>query len=100
MTMSKRCAWTLSALLALAPATAADVSNLRGQLQAESQMFPGFSAVLQEFSRASDFYRVDVRVDGSFEFRSVPVGDYTLRIADDRGETICQQHVILTEHNP
>jgi tetratricopeptide (TPR) repeat protein len=78
---------------------AADIPLIRGQLQgAPAETFPSLFVTLEEITSHVHVYRVDVRFDGSFEFRGIPTGDYTLRVTDLHGLSILDEPVTAYEH--
>ena len=55
---------------------------------------------VEEGSTHTEISRVDARIDGSFELRDVPAGNYTVRVTDDAGRTVCQQFVTIDRQMP
>ena len=98
--MSNRHTWTLSAFLGAVllafplPSHAEDITFLHGQIRADSQgFFEGLFASMEEVATRNATNRVDVALDGTFEFRHVQPGDYVLRIVDQSGQTVAQNYV-------
>ena len=78
---------------------AAELSFVRGQIQsAKPQPFHSFFVGMEDAVSHTRISRVDVRSDGGFEFRGVPIGEYTLIITDLQGNTLHQQFVSIHEH--
>jgi tetratricopeptide (TPR) repeat protein len=89
---------SLLALFAL-PLRAADIAVVRGRLQSPgTKSFDGLFVSMEEIVLHSQIHRIDVRFDGSFEFRGVPQGDYVFNITDLHGHNISQQFVNIHEH--
>jgi tetratricopeptide (TPR) repeat protein len=53
---------------------------------------------MEEVINRTEVHRVDVGLEGNFEFRGVPTGDYLLRVTDVDGQTLYQQYVTVQEH--
>jgi tetratricopeptide (TPR) repeat protein len=87
-------------VLALPPITQAEeIEVLRGQLLAESRDgFLGLFVGMEDLVNHTQTHRVDVALDGTFQFRRVPTGEYLLRITDMQGETVSQHHVTVYQH--
>jgi len=104
--MSYTCARTLSVLTAIVLSTlssspATEMPLVRGKLHSPAhEPVQGLVVILEEVSRRADISQADVRLDGSFEVRGIPTGDYTLRVTDGRGLTICEQWVTIQDHMP
>jgi len=97
-TMSLLAAVLFSAVSSL---VAAEISIVRGQLLTPANEFvQGLVIGIEEVSSHVQTAQVDVRNDGSFEFRDIPAGDYMLRVTDGRGLTVCQQFVTIQDHMP
>jgi tetratricopeptide (TPR) repeat protein len=78
---------------------AVEVPILRGQLIADSPtLFRGVFVSMQDVMNRTEIHRVDVGAEGNFIFRSVPTGDYLLRVTDLKGQTIHEQYVTIQEH--
>jgi tetratricopeptide (TPR) repeat protein len=81
------------------PVSASDVATVRGQLHFQSrQSTQGLYAGLEDIVSHAQFHRVDIRLDGTFEFRGVPTGEYLLKITNLEGETVFQQFATVHEH--
>ena len=104
--MRNRCTRTLSLLsvivfIGLSSSMAAEIPVVRGQLHPPAQeLVQGLFVIVEEGSTHTEISRVDARIDGSFEFRDIPAGDYTLRVTDSFGRTVCQQFVTIDEQMP
>ena len=102
--MHNRCIRTVFTLLApllatALPLLAAEIPLLRGQLLAESpSFFQGVFVSMEDVVNRTEVHRVDVGLEGNFEFRGVPTGDYLFRITDVQGQTVYQQYVTIQEH--
>ena len=65
---------------------AAELSIVRGQIQSvKPQPFHSFLVSMEDVISHTRISRVDVRFDGGFEFRGVPIGEYTLIVTDLHG---------------
>jgi tetratricopeptide (TPR) repeat protein len=53
---------------------------------------------MEDVVNHTQIHRVDVAMDGSFEFRGVPAGDYILRVTNLHGDTVFQQLTTINEH--
>ena len=104
--MRKRCTRTLSLLsvivfIGLSSSMAAEIPVVRGQLHPPArESVQGLFVIMEGVSTHTEISRADVRGDGSFEFRDIPAGDYTLRVTDGFGRTVCQQFVTIHDHMP
>ena len=104
--MRNRCTRTLSLLsvivfIGLSSSMAAEVPVVRGQLRSPAQeLVEGLFVSVEEGSTHMEISRVDVRIDGSFEFRDIRTGDYTLRVTDSFGRTVCEQFVTIEKLMP
>ena len=104
--MRKRCARTLSMLgailfIELSSSLAAGIPVVRGQLHPPvHELVQGLCVILEGVSSHVQTAQADVRGDGSFEFRDIPTGDYTLLVTDGRGLTVCQHSVTIQDHMP
>ena len=93
--MRNRCTRTLSLLMmvvfiGLPSSMATEIPIVRGQLHPPAhELVQGLSVIVDEGSTHTEISRVDARIDGSFEFRDIPTGDYTLRVTDGFGRTVC-----------
>jgi tetratricopeptide (TPR) repeat protein len=80
---------------------AAEIPVVRGQLRPPAQEFvPGLFVIVEEGPTHTEISRVDARIDGSFELRDIPTGDYTLRVTDSYDRTLCQQFVSIGKQMP
>jgi tetratricopeptide (TPR) repeat protein len=61
---------------------------VKGEVHSESAGIEHYSAQLDDLQHHQRIAAVDVRSDGTFEFRNVPQGEYTLRITDLRGAEV------------
>jgi tetratricopeptide (TPR) repeat protein len=99
--MRNRCTRTLSLLsvivfTGLSSSMAAEIPVVRGQLHPPArELVQGLFVIIEEGSTHSEISRVDARIDGSFEFRDIPAGDYTLRVNDSFSRTVWQQFVTI-----
>jgi len=76
--------------------SAAEIPIVRGRVHTANHEVPqGLCVSLEEGSSNMRGAEVDVRMDGSFEFRDVPTGEYMLRVTDCRGVNIFQQSVTI-----
>ena len=102
--MAPRLTRTLSSYFAFLLATplalpAGEIQVLRGQLVAESRTaVQGLFVGMEDVTNHGDIHRVDVALDGSFEFRQVRSGDYLLRITNPAGQTVHEQQVTIYDH--
>ena len=88
----------LIAILFSAPPymSAAEIPIVRGRVHTANHELPlGLCVSIEEDSSNTRGVEVDVRMDGSFEFRDVPSGDYVLRVTNCRGMSIFQQSVTI-----
>jgi hypothetical protein len=104
--MSNTCTCTLFLLTAVVFSTlslslAADLPVVRGQLHAPAhELVPGLFVMMEDVSAHTEISETPVGLDGSFEFRSVRPGDYTLRVTDGFGATVYQKFVTIDDHMP
>jgi tetratricopeptide (TPR) repeat protein len=81
-------------------AQSAEASAVKGGLQcAVPTIFRDYYVELVDLARHADIHRVDVQADGAFEFRSVPAGDYRLRVTDLNGDSIYEQYVVISSYS-
>jgi Flp pilus assembly protein TadD len=92
-----------SAIIFLLSALAANAQNslpiplVRGELQADSANFVGRGVVrLRAMLGSLENYETTLHSDGSFEFRQVAPGTYTLTVAADSGETLASESVDIS----
>ena len=79
---------------ALSRFAGAETLMVRGRVYAPAQgVIQGLCVGIENATSGIRTAEVDVRMDGSFEFRNVETGEYTLRLTDGRGQTILQQPV-------
>jgi tetratricopeptide (TPR) repeat protein len=79
----------------------AEIPVVRGELNPSARgSIQRLVVILEGISTHTEISRADVRGAGSFEFRDIPVGDYTLRVTNGFGQTIFQQFVNIHEHMP
>ena len=71
---------------------------LRGELQ--GLLRRSYIAELEDFRSHRKIASADVETDGSFEFRNVSEGDYTLKIADYQGNVFYQEFVTCRAQAP
>jgi hypothetical protein len=92
----------LSVFMALSRSMAAEnVAVLHGQLRPPApELVQGLFVIVEERSTHTEISRVDARIDGSFDFHEIPSGDYTFRVIDGFGQTVCQQIAIIEKHMP
>jgi len=80
---------------------AAEIPVVRGELDPSARgSIQGLVVILEGVSTHTEISRADVRGDGSFEFRDIPAGDYTVRVTNVFGRTVCQQFVTIHDHMP
>jgi tetratricopeptide (TPR) repeat protein len=85
----------------LSSSVAAELPVVRGRLHPPArELVQGLLEMMEDVSAHTATSRVDIRLDGSFEFRDVRTGDYTLRVTDAFGVTLYQQFVTIQEHMP
>jgi tetratricopeptide (TPR) repeat protein len=76
-----------------------DVSLLRGELHSESAVnFRDYRVELEDVTHHADIYRADVAIDGAFEFRHLPAGEFLLRVTALNGDIIHQEFVPVNSH--
>jgi len=76
----------------------AEIRIVRGHLQCPGRnVFDGLFVGMEEVATHGSVQRVDVALDGSFEFRSVPTGEYMLRVTDDHGHIVFHEFVTVHE---
>ena len=92
-----------SAILFLLSALAVSAQNsfpiplVRGELQADSAGFAGRGIVrLNSMLGNLETHEATLHADGSFEFRHVTPGTYTLTVATDSGELLTQESVDIS----
>ena len=104
--MRNRCARTLSlpgviVFIGLSSSMAAEIPVVRGQLHPPAQeLVQGLFISIEGATTHTEISQTDVRGDGSFEFRDIPNGDYTLHVTGPFGLTLCQQFVTIHDHMP
>jgi len=99
--VNNRYAQTLSLLALLLPSTlyGGDVAVLRGHLVMPArESAQGLFVGMEDTTSHSQVHRVDCTMDGSFEFRSVPTGEYVLQVTNTHGDTVYQQFFTVHEH--
>jgi tetratricopeptide (TPR) repeat protein len=57
--------------------------------------FSDFRIQLQDMNRHNEVYRADLHLDGAFEFRRLPAGEYQLFVETLHGEVIQQQFITV-----
>ena len=89
-----------STILFLLSALATNAQNslpiplVRGEMQADSAGFVGRGVVrLRAVLGSLETYEATLHADGSFEFRQVTPGTYTLTVATDSGDLLVQESV-------
>ena len=104
--MRKKCTRTLSVpsvmlYFWLSSSMAAEIPVVRGELNPPaSGSIQGLLVILESISTHTEISRAEIRGPGSFEFRDIPAGDYTLRVTNGFGRTVCQQFVTIQDHMP
>jgi tetratricopeptide (TPR) repeat protein len=101
--VSNRCPRPLAALATVVclfipcRAQTAEVATVKGELRcALPTVFREYWVELVDATHHADAHRVDVQSDGSFEFRSVPPGDYKLRVTSLDRDPIHEQYVAIS----
>ncbi|MEO8593218.1 MAG: tetratricopeptide repeat protein [Candidatus Solibacter sp.] len=85
----------------LSPLAATQVPIMRGRLNAPAgEPVGGLVVNMEGIATHIRTQEVEVRLDGTFEMRDVPMGDYWLFVGDGAGLTYCQQLVTIDEHAP
>jgi tetratricopeptide (TPR) repeat protein len=83
------------------PLYAGEIQVLRGRLITESQEpVQGLFVGMEEVASHTEIPRIDVALDGSFEFRRVPAGEYVVKVTDANRQIVHQQYVTILEHVP
>lgn len=100
--MSNRCPRPLAALTAIvflsirSSAQTNEVQTLKGEVWSDSAVnYREYRVELETFSPHGEVYRTDMNLDGGFEFRRIPQGQYQLRVTTLQGETIQQELVTV-----
>jgi len=71
-----------------------EISILRGEIRGDAEMsLAGYQVELYDLLYHRDALRTDVHADGTFEFRSIPAGEYTARIITLQGDIVYQESV-------
>ena len=102
--MRNRCTRTVSLLgvivfMGLSSSKAAQIPVAYGRLTSPArESTQGLVVILEGNSTHMESSRAEVRGDGGFEFRDLPAGDYTLRVTNGFGLTVCQQFVTIHDH--
>jgi tetratricopeptide (TPR) repeat protein len=90
---------SLAALLLPLALYGGDVQVLRGRVVMPARdSAQGLFVGMEEMVTHSQVHRVDLTLDGSFEFRGVPTGEYVLHVTNIHGEAVYQQFVTVHEH--
>ena len=100
--MSNRCPRPLAALVTVVClsisclAQSGEIASVKGELlSAIPTPFHDYWVELSDISHRTDLHRVDVKNDGSFEFHSVPAGEYRLCVTNLRGDPVFEQFVTI-----
>ena len=101
--MSNRCLRRLAAFVAIVylcipgRSQSLEISTLKGELRSDAPLpFHEFWVELAELNHLTDMHRTDVRFDGSFQFRDIRSGQYSLRVTTLQGELVHQELVTVT----
>ncbi len=101
--MSNRCLRRLAAFVAIVylcipcRSQSLEISTLKGELRSDAPFpFHEFWVELAELNHLTDVHRSDVRFDGSFQFRDIRSGQYSLRVTTLQGELVHQELVTVT----
>jgi len=105
--MRNTCVRTLSllwigVLMAVPSAMASENAPVvHGQLRPpKPQLIQGLFVIVEERATHAEISRTDAHIDGGFDFHEIPSGEYTLRVIDGFGQTVCQQFVVIEKHMP
>ena len=80
--------------VALSQLAASEVPIVRGRVNTPSRAaVQGLYVIIEDASTHARIAQADVRIDGSFEFRGISTGEYTLRVTDGSGHAVWQQPV-------
>jgi tetratricopeptide (TPR) repeat protein len=60
--------------------------------------FRDYRVELEDVTHHADVYRADVAIDGAFEFRHLPAGEFLLRVTALNGDIIHQEFVPVNSH--
>jgi tetratricopeptide (TPR) repeat protein len=81
---------------ALSQLAASEVPIVRGKINTPNHdVVQGLYVSLEDATTHARTAHVDVRIDGSFEFRGLSTGDYTLHVTDDSGQPVWEQPVTI-----
>ena len=101
--MSNRCPQPLAAIVTVVClfipclAQTTEVQVVKGGLQSSGTLvYRDLWVELLDITHHTEVHRADVTSDGSFEFRSVPPGDYRFRVTSNSGEPIYEQSVTIS----
>jgi hypothetical protein len=76
-----------------------DVPVLRGRVVMPArESAHGLFVGMEEMVTHTQVHRVDLTMDGGFEFRGVPTGEYVLLVTNVHGDAVFQQFVTVHEH--
>jgi tetratricopeptide (TPR) repeat protein len=68
-------------------------------LHSESAVnFRQYRIELEDVAHHADVFRADIAIDGSFEFRHLPAGEFLLRVTALNGDIIHQEFVPVNSH--
>jgi hypothetical protein len=98
--VSYRCRRPLAALAAIVylsiPCTAQGnpIPILKGEVHSETPIdFHDYRVEMESMNQHGERYGADLRMDGGFELRNIPAGDYQLRVTTLPGEIVRQEFV-------
>jgi tetratricopeptide (TPR) repeat protein len=78
------------------PAQSPDLQSIKGELRSNSPIdFHDHRIEAREFGVHGEVYRAEPSLDGAFELRHIPTGDYLLLVTSANGDTIQQEFVTV-----
>lgn len=94
-------AWAILSLLTVSVASAQwgqtrSSAHVRGQVEAQADLLADHLTIeLIEMGAAGPPHRTQLNIDGSFDFRGVPLGSYNLQVTGPHGNVIYQTFVAI-----